>query len=198
MRRREFVAAAGGMTAALGAAGPATAQTDRPDFGGYIDGAQGGAVEDLRGTSEVTVEVGAGSNGLAFAPTGVWIDPETTITFEWVGPGHNIVVENGPSGTSWEGVDGLEGEGFTHQHTFETAGVYQYFCQPHKGQGMLGAVAVGDDVPRAGTGGREGRSGPVVTAEVRTVVVAAMVVFVTMLSVAYLSLKFGGGPPRET
>jgi len=191
--RRQFARSVGA-TAAVGAtAGPATAQTERPDFGGYIDAAQGGAVEDLRGTSEVTVEVGAGSSGLAFAPTGVWIDPETTITFEWVGPGHNIVVENGPSETSWEGVDGLEGEGFTHRHTFETAGVYQYFCQPHEGQGMLGAVAVGDDVPRAGTGGRE----PVDPEEMGVPIQAHFVGIATILGIvisivfAFYVLKYG-------
>ena len=30
--------------------------------------------------------------------------------------------------------------------TFETPGIYYYWCTPHKGMGMIGLVVVGDDV----------------------------------------------------
>ena len=35
---------------------------------------------------------------------------------------------------------GEEGETFTR--TFETAGDYAYYCEPHRGAGMNGAVTV--------------------------------------------------------
>ncbi len=197
--RRQFARGVGGAVAVGATATGAAAQEEKPDFGGYIDGAKGGSFEDLRGESAVTIEVGAGSGGLAFAPTGVWIDPGTTVTFEWVSPGHNVLPEEAPSESSWEGVGALEGPGFTHEHTFETGGIYKYFCQPHKGLGMLGAIAVGDDVPTAGGGGGGesggGRTGPVIGAGAKTLVVATMAAFATTLSLAYVFLKYGGDPP---
>ncbi|ERH13205.1 MAG: hypothetical protein J07HB67_02242 [halophilic archaeon J07HB67] len=94
MNRREFVRSAGGATAALGAGASATAAAaeeegggggERPDFGGYTEGAKGGKYADKRGSDSVTVTVGAGSGGLAFAPRDLWIDAGTEVTFEWTG-----------------------------------------------------------------------------------------------------------------
>ncbi|PSQ05740.1 halocyanin, partial [Halobacteriales archaeon QS_4_69_31] len=91
MDRRDFLRTVGGVaggTAAAGAAGTATAQEDgegggggggneRPVFPSYVDGAKGGDYRDMRGSSAVTVEVGAGSEGLAFSPTNIWVDAGT-------------------------------------------------------------------------------------------------------------------------
>ena len=161
MKRRDFIRNAGGATAALGAGASATAGTAagqegggggaRPDFGGWLEGAKGGTFQDFRGQSEVTIEVGAG-DGLAFIPTGCWIDPGTTVTFEWVTGGHNVVYESTPSGASVSGHEPIEDEGFTFETTYETAGIYKYFCDPHRQLGMLGAIAVGE-VPTVSAGG---------------------------------------------
>lgn len=35
-------------------------------------------------------------------------------------------------------------QGATFEHTFETEGVYDYYCRPHESTGMLGSVIVGD------------------------------------------------------
>ena len=152
MRRREFVRTAGGTTAALGAgaAAPATAQEgggQRPDFGGYTEGAEGGTYEDLRGESEVTVEVGGTSSGLAFLPTNLWIDEGTTVTFEWTSGGHNVLFEEMPDGAGVSGHEPTEDGGFSFSVTFDTGGVYKYYCRPHESLGMLGAIAVGAGVP---------------------------------------------------
>jgi len=169
MNRREFVRSAGGATAALGAGASATAAAaeeegggggERPDFGGYTDGAKGGSYEDLRGNEAVTVTVGGGSGGVAFAPTDLWIDAGTEVTFEWTGnQSHNVLFEEMPDGAGVSGHESLESGGFSFSVTFDTAGVYKYFCQPHKGLGMLGAVAVGGDVATksvsSGGGGKE-------------------------------------------
>lgn len=37
---------------------------------------------------------------------------------------------------------GLVAPGDTFEHTFETAGTYEYFCIPHEGSGMVGTVQV--------------------------------------------------------
>ncbi|GAB3700043.1 hypothetical protein JCM31271_32510 [Halorubrum trueperi] len=48
--------------------------------------------------------------------------------------------------TSWD--SGLRSEeGATFDHTFETEGVYHYYCTPHETVGMLGSVIVGDPDP---------------------------------------------------
>ncbi|POG57381.1 halocyanin domain-containing protein [Haloferax marisrubri] len=160
MKRREFLRTAGGATAAAtAAAGTAAAQEGgggaqvQPDFGGYLDGVDGG-YEDLRGQSEVTIEVGASGNGgnLAFAPAGIWIDPGTTVTWEWTGEGggHNVVASEGASLDSGAAVSEA---GTTYEFTFEDGGITNYHCVPHEALGMLGAVAVGDDVATISTGG---------------------------------------------
>jgi halocyanin-like protein len=202
MKRREFVATAGGAAALSATASTAAAQDGdgegggggTPDFGGYISGAKGGTFVDARGQSEVTVEVGAGSGGLAFTPTGLWIDPGTTVLFEWVSNGHNVIVEEGPG--DWTGVEAIEGEGFEDEFTFETGGIYKYFCSPHKGLGMLGAIAVGDDVPTTG-GGEGGESGPINPEEIGVPFQAHFVGIATLLGIAvsllfaFYALKYG-------
>ena len=154
----------GGAATALaaGVATPAAAQqggagpSQIPDFGGWFGGdAKGGettsftGVDDRRGEDAVTVQVGSSGNGgtYAYGPTALWIDPGTTVTFEWVSNTHNVVVESQPDGAGWAGHEPVEDSGFTYEHTFESTGVYTYYCNPHLGLGMKGGVAVGDDVP---------------------------------------------------
>jgi halocyanin-like protein len=159
MSRRAFLTAAGGAAAVAGAADSAAAQSTEPDFGSWLDGVDGG-FEDARGSSEVTVEVGASGNGgaLAFAPAGLWVDPGTTVTWEWTGEGggHNVATDSGPA--SLESGDPVAEAGTTFEHTFteEEAGITNYFCSPHLALGMKGAVAVGGEVPTVSTGGGGG------------------------------------------
>ena len=197
--RRGFVrggTAAVGAGATLGAGSVAAAQEggERPDFGGYTDGAEGGTYEDLRGESEVTVEVGGGSSGLAFLPTDLWIDTGTTVTFEWSSAGHNVLFEDLPDGAGVSGHEGIEDSGFSFSITFDTGGIYTYYCRPHESLGMVGAIAVGDDVPTISTGGGGGGgpTGPVVPDVAKTISVAAFVAMVATLGFAYFFIRYGG------
>jgi halocyanin-like protein len=159
MSRRAFLTAAGGTAAVAGASGSAAAQTTEPDWGGYLDGVDGG-YQDMRGSSEVTVEVGASGNGgnLAFAPAGVWVDVGTTVVWEWNGEGggHNVVADGGPAALD-SGAPVAEA-GTTYEYTFEEgdAGITNYYCSPHQALGMLGAVAVGEEVSTVSAGGGGG------------------------------------------
>ena len=137
-------------TAVVASSGTAAAQEEIPEWD-YIDGVDGGE-EDLRDQDEVTVDVGASGNGgdLAFSPAGIWIDPGTTVTWEWTGAGgeHNVETVDGPADLDSE----LTAEaGFTYEHEFteDDEGITDYVCAPHEGLDMKGAVAVGDDVPTA-------------------------------------------------
>ncbi|WP_231737019.1 plastocyanin/azurin family copper-binding protein [Halobacterium sp. CBA1126] len=111
---------------------------------GGATGSFGGEPTDATGQSEVTVEVGAQGNGgpYAFAPTAVQVSSGTTVNFEWVSDNHNVVVASRPDGADWQGVEALENEGYSASATFEEAGVYEYYCEPHVGMGMKGVVEV--------------------------------------------------------
>jgi halocyanin-like protein len=157
--RRAVLRSAVGGGAALGAAGTAAAQEGsgtRPDFGSWLDGVDGGFL-DARGQEEVTVQVGAQGNqgNFAFAPAGLWVDPGTTVTWEWTGRGsqHNV---RAVEGASFSSGDPVAAAGTTYQHTFSEAGIVNYQCDPHISLGMKGAVAVGDDVPTVQAGGDGG------------------------------------------
>lgn len=101
-----------------------------------------GTLTDETGADSVTVEVGTEGNGgaFAFAPAAVKISTGTTVTWEWTGEGsqHNVVAEEGGSFESE-----LKSEaGFTFEQTFEDPGVVTYYCLPHQGIGMKGALVV--------------------------------------------------------
>ena len=213
MKRRDFVRSAGGATAALGAgatatAGTATAQEDgggggggnqKPDFGDALSGAQGGEYQDLRGNSEVTIEVGGGSSGFAFLPTEVWIDTGTTVTFERVSGGHNVLPESQPSGASWSGHEPIEGEGFSFEFTFDTGGLYVYYCDPHRTQGMIGGIAVGSDVPTvAAGGGRKELHELGVPIQAHWVGSATILGIIVTVIFSFYVLKYGESPNTGT
>jgi len=161
-RRTALRTAAGAVAAGLGAR--TVAAQDGVDFGGWFGSGTGGETGNFDGTVDrtgqdsVTIEVGAEGNGgpYAFGPAAVRVDPGTTVTFEWVSDTHNILIEEQPSGAGWSGVEAIENSGYSHEHTFETEGVYKYYCQPHLALGMKGAVVVGGS---GGGGGGEGGSG---------------------------------------
>ncbi|MFB6131426.1 MAG: halocyanin domain-containing protein [Salinigranum sp.] len=139
-------AAGAGIAASAGFAGVGAAQSG-PDYGGWFDGVGNydGNTVDLTGNEQVTVTVGADGNGgtFAFSPPAIRIDPGTTVTFDWVSDTHTVSVENQPDGANWEGHDTIEDTGFTYKNTFQTKGIYEYYCIPHRSLGMKGAIVVG-------------------------------------------------------
>ena len=203
MNRRDFLRTAGGVAgggaAVAAGSGTAAAQTVRPVWSDYVSDASNGSYEDLRGQSEVTVQVGPDGN-FSFAPTKIWIDPGTTVIFEWASDFHNVVVQNQPSGAEWPGSPGSTtyDSGYTFQSTFETEGMYDYFCQPHEGQGMKGAIAVGGvETEQVGGGGGGGEVDPEhmgVPFRPHYVGVATIVMMVVSLVFTFFTLKYGESP----
>lgn len=206
--RRQFVRGGvlgGGV--AIGATGIGRAQEDDgerevPDFGSYLQGARGGSIEDHRGESSVTVEVG-GADGFAFLPTGIWIDEGAEVTFEWVSDNHNVVVDSQPEEGSWEGSPGPASEtyndGYRFSSTFETGGIYEYYCLPHEPQGMVGAIAVGDDVPTERVGGGGGCTEDDLHAcgvpiQAHFVGLATILMLVVTMAFTFYLLKHGESP----
>lgn len=203
--RRGFVRSAAGATAVgagASAAAPAAAQSEQPDFGGYTEGAKGGEYADERGSDSVTVTVGGGSGGVAFAPTDLWIDAGTEVTFEWTGnQSHNVLFEEMPESAGVSGHEPLESGGFSFSVTFDTAGVYKYFCQPHKSLSMLGAIAVGEDVATksvsSGGGGKKLHELGV-PIQAHWVGAATILAIVMTVVFSFYVLKYGESPHTGT
>jgi len=100
-----------------------------------------GTMQDETDSDGVTVDVGAEGNGgaYAFAPAAVRVSSGTTVTWVWTGNGngHNVVHEEG----EFESDQSAE-EGYEFDHTFDSTGTYLYYCAPHLGFDMRGAVVV--------------------------------------------------------
>ncbi|MFB6292774.1 MAG: halocyanin domain-containing protein [Halonotius sp.] len=203
--RRGLLRTAAGASAAAGAAtataGTAAAQTKKPNFGAYLRGVDGG-YKDLRGKKKVTVKVGASGNGgnLAFKPAGIWVDPGTTVVWEWTGEGgqHNVQTENGPASLD---APLQKKSGATYEFTFtkKHAGITNYYCAPHKTLGMKGAVAVGGDVETKSVGGGGGGGGPPrIPTSAKTLGLATAFAMVSTLAFALFFLKYGGDYEETT
>ena len=136
-------ASAGGL-ATLGR--PVAAQDD--DLADWLSNVgNADEVVDRTGQEEVTVEVGAGENALAFDPPAVQIDPGTRVVWEWTGEGgqHNVVVQDHDVESPLQ-----EEEGVTYALDFDGTGIVTYVCAPHEAAGMKGAVVVGEPTPATG------------------------------------------------
>jgi len=154
-RRGLFRVGAAGAAAATGLAaapGGVAAQYD-----GWLDDVDNyDGTHDYTGQDEVTVEVGAGENGLKFGPAAILIDPGATVVWEWTGAGgnHNVVAVD----ETFDSGDPVGEEGTTFEYTFEDAAegdAFNYACEPHESVGMKGAVAIGsvdDDLVTPGDG----------------------------------------------
>lgn len=101
-----------------------------------------GSIVDETGTDEVTINVGAGSGGLAFEPAAVRISSSTTVVWEWTGEGgaHNVASAEGSESDFKSEI--IDEEGHTFNQSFDNTGIQLYACQPHKAQGMKGAIEV--------------------------------------------------------
>lgn len=97
------------------------------------------------GNSDVTVAVGPG-NVIKFDPDVIRITAGTTITWDWKSSNHNIVASTIPEDASWGGTPGdaeiTYGPGYTYEKSFSVVGEYDYYCQPHVSDGMVGKVTV--------------------------------------------------------
>ncbi|EMA61964.1 halocyanin domain-containing protein [Halorubrum lipolyticum] len=201
--RRTFIRTAGGAAGVAGAtaatAGTAAAQEEQPVWPSGAEG-NGGEYQDARGESEVTVEVGAGDQGLAFNPTLLWVDTGTTVTFEWTGNGgaHNVqtVEDGGPAALDSGDPIGEEGETYEYETSEDDVGITHYHCVPHTTTGMHGGLAVGEDIETESTGGG-GSDAVFVPQGARALSVATFVAMASTLGLAFVFMKYGGTITRD-
>lgn len=94
------------------------------------------------------VKMGTDAGGLQFQPAKISICKGDSV--KWInnkGGPHNVVFDEDaiPAGVSQEKIsmdDQLGDEGDTFVMKFDVAGEYAYYCEPHRGAGMNGALIV--------------------------------------------------------
>ena len=116
-----------------------TATTVEPPF--ETPGGTDTATDDVAQTVAVGPEF-----QLRFAPVEFEVTAGATVRWAWESSGHNVIAASTPEGSDWSGTAGGTGrtfeEGYTYEQTFETAGTYEYYCNPHRGNGMTGSFTV--------------------------------------------------------
>lgn len=78
---------------------------------------------------------------LTFSPSALTISSGTSVRWINVTPGSVLHTVTPDGHTEWTAAN-LSNEGATFTHTFDTPGTYEYFCEPHVGQGMTGTITV--------------------------------------------------------
>ena len=92
----------------------------------------------------VQVKMGADNGMLAFQPAKVTIKAGDTV--QWVNnklSPHNVVFDSSAKDADKYTHKGLAfAPGETFEATFDEAGTYDYYCEPHRGAGMKGSIIV--------------------------------------------------------
>jgi plastocyanin len=119
-----------------------------------------GGPDDLQSSATVealSLDSDQGAGQFVFSPAVVWAEAGATVTFEDVAGSHSVTAYHAdndkpnrlPSGAAAFDSEVMS-EGDSFEHTFSESGVYNYFCSPHEGLGMVGLVVV--EEPGGGPG----------------------------------------------
>jgi len=137
MDRRRYLESSGAVGVAL--------------LAGCTGGGTGGGGD---GTTTTTASDGNGGSGsttismvdTAFDPPKASVSPGTTVTWKNEdGFGHDVTATTlTDAGTDWSYESGTVEGGGTATHTFDSTGVYEYYCTIHGESTMCGVVLVGD------------------------------------------------------
>lgn len=128
------------------------------DGGGAPPGADVlGGPNDLRSRADIRATVlntdqGAGVN--VFTPAVVWVEQGGTVVWEFEEAFHTVTVYHAQYDRPQRIPDGVEtpfnsefsgvgDPGTSFNFVFDVPGVWNYFCKPHEGTGMVGVVVVG-------------------------------------------------------
>lgn len=93
--------------------------------------------------------------GHHFEPHVTWVHPAGTVTFVNESGAHTATAYHSdndkpllmPAGAASFDSGLLTEGGAAFEHTFDTPGVYHFYCEPHEAMGMLGSVIVGEPDP---------------------------------------------------
>jgi plastocyanin len=165
MDRRSFLATAGVATvgfAGCGGTPEAGTETESPTDRETATTTAGTQTPTDGGTAGGATTIGMYTDGTDyyFDPIGLFVETGTTVTWVNESGAHSATayvpgtggaeVRRIPEGAAGWNSGTISEEGGTFEHTFETAGTYDYFCIPHKALGMVGRIVV--DEPGSVTG----------------------------------------------
>lgn len=94
--------------------------------------------------AEVSIEMlnkDADGNRMVYSQEIAKVEVGDTVTWLPASKGHNVEMISSPNDMKFKSKNGKEAK-----ITFDTPGVYYYWCTPHKGMGMIGLVVVGNDL----------------------------------------------------
>ena len=93
--------------------------------------------------ADMTIEMlnkDADGNKMVFSEEIARVDIGDIITWVPTTKGHNVEMISSPNHMKLKSKNGKE-----VKISFDKAGIYYYWCTPHKGMGMIGLVVVGND-----------------------------------------------------
>ena len=97
--------------------------------------------------AEVAIEMlnkDADGNRMVYSQEIAKVEVGDTVTWLPTSKGHNVEMISSPNDMKFKSKNGKEAK-----ITFDTPGIYYYWCTPHKGMGMIGLVVVGNDLSNA-------------------------------------------------
>lgn len=129
---------------AVGYLEPEAAPADEPfDLEVVLDAAADDEEDEMDEETAEGTQIRVGPDGEnVFDPAELEVEVGTTVEFHWESDGHNVVPTSIPDRSGWEGEPEVLDEGACHSHTFDCEGVYEYVCEPHEDQGMVGEIHV--------------------------------------------------------
>ena len=80
-------------------------------------------------------------NKMVYSQEIVNVNVGDTVTWLPTSKGHNVEMIASPNDMKLKSKNSKE-----VKVTFDTSGIYYYWCTPHKGMGMIGLVVVGNDL----------------------------------------------------
>ena len=93
--------------------------------------------------SEIIVEMlnkDANGNRMVYSQEVLEVAAGSTVKWVPTDKGHNVEIIASPNDMKFKSKNGKEAS-----VTFDTPGIYYYWCTPHKGMGMIGLVVVDGD-----------------------------------------------------
>ena len=94
--------------------------------------------------AEVAIEMlnkDANGNRMVYSQEVAKVEVGDTVTWLPASKGHNVEMISSPNQMKFKSKNSKEAK-----ITFDTPGIYYYWCTPHKGMGMIGLVVVGNDL----------------------------------------------------
>ena len=94
--------------------------------------------------ADISVEmlnIDAEGNRNVYSEEVVRVEVGDTVTWLPTSKGHNVEMIASPNQLEFKSKNNKEA-----RITFDTPGIYYYWCTPHKGMGMIGLIIVGNDL----------------------------------------------------